>query len=95
MSRTMTSRRLILSAVAFIALSLNLPDMARAQMPEAYSRDAMTRALATKNFYELYGIALSSTRPRSSAKAKPCLTTSRRRCEPFRRGACGSPDTRI
>ena len=51
---------LMLSATACTALYFGLPDMARAQTAEAYSRDAMTQALATKHRYNLYGIRFES-----------------------------------
>ena len=52
--------RLLLSATACTALYFSLPDMARAQKAEAYSRDAMTQALATRHRYNLYGIRFES-----------------------------------
>ena len=48
--------RLMLSASVLVAMCFGLPEMARAQTAEAYNKEAMTQALATKQYYDLYGI---------------------------------------
>jgi OmpA family len=54
---SMGTLRLLLSAVAFMALCFSFADMAPAQTAApAYSKDAMEQALATKHYYDLYGI---------------------------------------
>ena len=53
---SMGTLRLLLSAVAFMALCFSFADMALAQTATAYSKEAMEQALATKHHYDLYGI---------------------------------------
>src|SRR5271157_285191 len=53
---SMGTLRLLLSAVAFMALCFSFADMALAQTATAYSKEGMEQALATKHHYDLYGI---------------------------------------
>ncbi len=53
---SMGTLRLLLSAVALMALYFSFADMALAQTATAYSKEAMEQALATKHHYDLYGI---------------------------------------
>ena len=53
---SMGTLRLLLSAVALMALCFSFADMALAQTATAYSKEAMEQALATKHHYDLYGI---------------------------------------
>ena len=54
---SMGTLRLLLSAVAFMALCFSFAEMALAQTAApAYSKEAMEQALATKHHYDLYGI---------------------------------------
>ena len=54
--------RLLLSAVAFVALCFSFADMALAQTATTYSKEGMEQALATKHHYDLYGSISISTR---------------------------------
>lgn len=53
---SMGTPRLLLAAVALMALCFSFADMALAQTATAYSKEAMEQALATKHHYDLYGI---------------------------------------
>ena len=53
---SMGTLRLLLSAVALMALCFSFADMAAAQTATAYSKEGMEQALATKHHYDLYGI---------------------------------------
>jgi arylsulfatase len=75
----MGTLRLLLFAVAFMALCFSFADMALAQTATAYSKEAMEQALATKHHYDLYGIHFdfdkAEIKPDSNALLDDVATT--------------------
>lgn len=56
MKAIVTTYRLMLSTAVLAAMCFSLPEIARAQTAKAYNKEAITQALATKQYYNLYGI---------------------------------------
>ena len=76
---SMGTLRLLLSAVAFMALCFSFANMALAQTATGYSKEAMEQALATKHHYDLYGIHFdfdkAAIKPDSNALLDDIATT--------------------
>jgi arylsulfatase len=76
---SMGTLRLLLSAVALMALCFSFADTALAQTATAYSKEAMEQALATKHHYDLYGIHFdfdkAEIKPDSNALLDDVATT--------------------